>query len=42
MTLCLSVLKLFDYIKEKTDEIPAGPVLLRKMDLKGKTVARGH
>ena len=27
-----------EFIKEKTNEIPAGPVLLRKMDLKGKVV----
>ena len=28
-----------EFIKEKTNEIPAGPVLLEKMDLKGKIVA---
>ncbi len=27
-----------EFIKEKTNEIPAGPVLLGKMDLKGKVV----
>ena len=27
-----------EFIKEKTNEIPAGPVLLSKMDLKGKVV----
>ena len=27
-----------EFIKEKTNEIPADPVLLRKMDLKGKVV----
>jgi len=27
-----------EFIKEKTNEIPAGPILLKKMDLKGKII----